>query len=1174
MADIKATGVESISAALQLWDLCEPEDTGSIEVADLEQVLTQHIGASHNVTAALRPLLDESGESSLGNGRTDFISYWQCIDQFFRDLSRAGKSPRLSTEDDGETDTIKGMRRFRDGVLDLWHHQGSPMKGVDMKALLGDIRDKSDDPAYWEEVMEVIPSEPDFVLSLLEISEAVCTWLRDVVEEGEDEDENEDAGQEEEEKQNGTDTDGGRSHSVSPRFSLEKSGSESVTPPITPKSAAKDGRRKFARASTFGGSTFDAKDAVTPQQELTRAQDLAEILQRAVAESGDVASIRALDKLKLAHDALERGLQQQDADLKELRSRSDILESTCNRYEEELRNSNELNDDSLEKSRQLEEYRRRADHAEQDASELREHLQLATQEVTQLREKVEQADRDQAEAKRKEYSWQETLERLEETEAKDTAQIQSLQSELQAKMEALEALEKLKSDVGTAQLESDLAACKEREQVLRSQVEAAEEEQRRLQAAEKERADEVAKLEEQLKESKEQEEKLRLQHESKSSAAEEVKEANDALVSLQAVHEEKLQELSKLQEELASSMGRENSSVEARESQQAQLKEANASLAKLKEELAGSKAREEGLRSQLQNANDLGNKTSDERDKALEEKLAENVQLQEEVASSRAREEDLRSRLEAAEAELQAKEAEHSREETGSKEREEHLRSQIAAAEADRKRLAELQAADEERSGELTKLKEALAESAAREEDLRKQHDDASDHQQQLTAGQAELARINEELQESTAREKDLRSQVAAAEAERDKMAELQAASHSREEELRSQLSDAEAQCSQLAELEEQLAASRAREEVLRSGAAKESETDDSKVQQLRKQVATLEIKVQSQQDQLKRVRAARDEMLRAQEEFEPDEEELSPRRVLMHRNSSFLTVQLKILKKHLQEVEQALDNPDGKDPSATEARQASTLQRLQDESSRTFNELSEKLYTLEVQKTDADEEVRRLQAIIDEKEGQIRSAQILRKELLAEVDAAKEREKEFQLRAGRGSASSVSRSVEGYEIGKAGTVSATSDTRSGGTSSPVHRGTPASSSSDPGGFLGPSKTTSELKSSPKGGLQTKRYNFYAETSDVVTSSKDRPKVHRNDAARMDGWYTESDQRGRVSRNLRNSSSVAGLGARDQEEASEASGETGSGKWRRQSARRATASLEPTRSKGRASRAK
>ncbi|CAE7328119.1 unnamed protein product [Symbiodinium natans] len=69
-------------------------------------------------------------------------------------------------------DTLRGMRRFLDGVLDLWRSGSKDaVSAVELKALLAEIRDASDDPKYWEEVMQAVPCEGGFGLSLAEVAE-------------------------------------------------------------------------------------------------------------------------------------------------------------------------------------------------------------------------------------------------------------------------------------------------------------------------------------------------------------------------------------------------------------------------------------------------------------------------------------------------------------------------------------------------------------------------------------------------------------------------------------------------------------------------------------------------------------------------------------------------------------------------------------------------------------------------------------------------------------------------------------------------------------------------------------------------------------------------------------------------------------------------------------------
>ncbi|CAJ1420516.1 unnamed protein product [Effrenium voratum] len=143
--------------------------------------------------------------------------------------------------------------------------------------------------------------------------------------------------------------------------------------------------------------------------------------------------------------------------------------------------------------------------------------------------------------------------------------------------------------------------------------------------------------------------------------------------------------------------------------------------------------------------------------------------------------------------------------------------------------------------------------------------------------------------------------------------------------------------------------------------------------------------------------------------------------------------------------------------------RRKQSLQRVHEEGKRVFDELSEKLYTLEVQKNDVDEEVGRLQALVSDLETQLSSVKRQRDELK------------------RSSAASTARPSEGPDLGvaigqrsskafTAFTASVTSDTRSRASlDSPMQKpGTP-SSSSDPAAFFGTgSRPTTELRSSPK----------------------------------------------------------------------------------------------------------
>eukprot|EP00435_Cladocopium_sp_Y103_P060139 s305_g21.t3 len=341
-----ATGIESIDAALQLFDMCRPAESGAtIALEQLAQVLKQHVGETHDVDKVLRPLRSETGQTSMGDGRVDFLSYWQCMDSFFREIS--GGTERLSEAAlSQETDAIRGMRRFRDGVLELWR-KGNPkdvIPSLALTTLLSEIRDASDEPSYWEEVMQAVPCDTNQGLALVEVAEAVCDFLRHVVTEEEEDDEDSDEDDDdlpeaasppskitsfEASKDRGD---------QSPRFSLKSelrqadSAYSTVTPPVSP-------QVPFGRSSTFAiGDRSAARHrdslGVGPASEILRAQELVELIRRAVDESGDVPSQRAMQKLNLAHDAIARQLHQQDLELVELRRSNETAEKRMKRMEE------------------------------------------------------------------------------------------------------------------------------------------------------------------------------------------------------------------------------------------------------------------------------------------------------------------------------------------------------------------------------------------------------------------------------------------------------------------------------------------------------------------------------------------------------------------------------------------------------------------------------------------------------------------------------------------------------------------------------------------------------------------------------------------------------------------------------------------------------------------------
>lgn len=200
------------------------------------------------------------------------------------------------------------------------------------------------------------------------------------------------------------------------------------------------------------------------------------------------------------------------------------------------------------------------------------------------------------------------------------------------------------------------------------------------------------------------------------------------------------------------------------------------------------------------------------------------------------------------------------------------------------------------------------------------------------------------------------------------------------------------------------------------------------------------------------------------------DEDIISPRQMMSDRQCRFLSAQLRILLRHSQELEQLLDTVQP-GSEAVETRRKQSLQRVHEEGKRVFEEVSEKLYTLEVQKNDVDEEVGRLQALVADLENQLASVRRQRDEL-----------QRYSASASTGHPESTGPElVPGVAVGRSSkaftATSVTSDTRSRASlDSPLQKpGTARTSSSDAVAFFGTgSRSPSELRSSPKANIGMK----------------------------------------------------------------------------------------------------
>lgn len=178
-----ATGLEAIAAALQLFDLCSPAEDSTISANDLSRVLRSHLGGQ----AEAERILDMVTQDSDSTDNFNFLNYWQGMDRFFQEAGGlAHQHLAANAPGAGENvGTIKGMQRFRDGVLimassgNIVDKSTSSIPSVHLLNLLEQIRAVASDPIYWDEVIQAVPAEEGIGLTVPEVAEAVYIWLKD-----------------------------------------------------------------------------------------------------------------------------------------------------------------------------------------------------------------------------------------------------------------------------------------------------------------------------------------------------------------------------------------------------------------------------------------------------------------------------------------------------------------------------------------------------------------------------------------------------------------------------------------------------------------------------------------------------------------------------------------------------------------------------------------------------------------------------------------------------------------------------------------------------------------------------------------------------------------------------------------------------------------------------------
>jgi len=232
-------------------------------------------------------------------------------------------------------------------------------------------------------------------------------------------------------------------------------------------------------------------------------------------------------------------------------------------------------------------------------------------------------------------------------------------------------------------------------------------------------------------------------------------------------------------------------------------------------------------------------------------------------------------------------------------------------------------------------------------------------------------------------------------------------------------------------------------------------------------------------QAQLEKLRAARDELLAVNEswavcaeESDGDDAAQTPSEILMHRRCTFLREQMRVLLRHLTALESLLDDASEGSRSRS-GRSSSRVAVMHGETLAIFNDLEQKLHTLEVQKWDADKELQRCHAQLRDLEFQLKAVQRHRDELLKEAhgpDSLSRTTVPIAARSGHHTAWDLGQSAKPLPPGGDHVGDAASDisTKTPGDQSSTQAGLVQRSSVIDDGFLFGASSGLRLKTSPK----------------------------------------------------------------------------------------------------------
>eukprot|EP00929_Paragymnodinium_shiwhaense_P062196 TRINITY_DN31048_c0_g1_i1.p1 TRINITY_DN31048_c0_g1~~TRINITY_DN31048_c0_g1_i1.p1 ORF type:complete len:1180 (+),score=362.70 TRINITY_DN31048_c0_g1_i1:400-3939(+) len=398
-----SSGLKAIAATLQLFDLCQPSPDLTVARDGLYTVLCTNLGGEAKADVVLAEI-DRHELLAASWDRIDFLRYWRGMDAFM--------CVQAATLRQSEPETIRGMQKFRDGVLEL-ARSNEAVSSHYLLDLLGEIRDASSDQAYWDEVMRAVPDEDGFCLSVPEVSEAVHVWLRDFLqaeaeqaaarqEEGIEEEDEDDTGSHDgfmhsERRRSSANSHHHHRHSHHSRRSHHSSG------------ASGSRRRSSCQTSTFEDAR---RRCSTVDAEGYRAHDLLEVISRVTVNEKNHHVKSAVAKLTALHHRLETDMHSKDGEVQKHSERAETLEKHVETLEEQLAELHASAQEVHELQGQREEVQRRADGLTAEVRVLKDQVDNLTSDLAKAVAERDKFEKEAADVHQREVQWQERFNHL------------------------------------------------------------------------------------------------------------------------------------------------------------------------------------------------------------------------------------------------------------------------------------------------------------------------------------------------------------------------------------------------------------------------------------------------------------------------------------------------------------------------------------------------------------------------------------------------------------------------------------------------------------------------------------------------------------------------------------------------------------------------------------------